>query len=631
MCGITGALVFGGDARLDAETLGRMRDTMAHRGPDGAEIWISDDRRVGLGFRRLAIIDLSHAADQPMSNEDGRLRIVFNGEIYNHAAIRAELEAIGGHAWTTDHSDTEMILHAYEEWGLDAFDRFRGMFAIGLWDASEQSLLLVRDRIGIKPLYWTVHNGSLRFASEIKALLTDPGLPREIDEEAFFHYLSFLTTPAPNTLFKGIQKLPPGSWLRIRCDGSIEQRRWWDVWDHVQPLVGVTDQEIAERVLAELRTSVRLRKVSDVPVGVFLSGGIDSSTNAVLFSEGEQARVKTFSIGYDQDFDSYPSELEHARRMASIIGADHYQRILSESDVINFLPRMIWLQDEPIGDPVCVPVYYVSSLARENGVVVCQVGEGADELFLGYPSWRQILRLEELRKLPVPKMLKRAGLGALRVADRDRGMRFEYLRRDVAGTPIFWGGFEGFTHRGKERLLSRRMNDQWKGRSSWEALEPIFTRFTNAAWDTSPLNWMTYLDLNLRLPELLLMRVDKMSMGTSLEARVPFLDHKFVELAMSIPTDSKLGSGTLKYLLKLAVEGVVPKDVIHRRKQGFGVPLQEWLGGDLSHAMTDSVDRFLQSTDLLDPQEAKRITRAGPASQAWFLNNVAMWWAHFVE
>ena len=320
MCGIAGVMSLSADYQVEPGLVTDMRETMVHRGPDGPGLWVDADARIGFGFRRLAIIDLSHAADQPMANEDGSLRIVFNGEIYNHAEIRRELEALGGHTWATDHSDTEVILHAFEQWGIDCLHRFRGMFAIAIWDARERALWLIRDRIGIKPLYYAIHDDRIAFASEIKALLADPRQERAVDEESLFHYLSFISTPAPRTLFKGIRKLAGGTWLRIGQDGAVREQRWWDVWDHTEPLTGVPDEEIAERLLAELRAAVRYRKVSDVPVGVFLSGGIDSSTNAALFSEGETRPVRTFSIGYQGEYQSYQNELHCARRMATEVG-----------------------------------------------------------------------------------------------------------------------------------------------------------------------------------------------------------------------------------------------------------------------------------------------------------------------
>ena len=276
---------------------------------------------------------------QPFANEDGSVRLVFNGEIYNHREIRAELEALGGHVWRTDHSDTEMIVHAFEQWGIDCVQRFRGMFALAIWDGRANELWLVRDRIGIKPLYYSTHHGRTVFASEIKALLEDPEQAREVDEVAFFHYLSFLTTPGPETLFKGIKKLPGGTWLRVRADGTTEEHRYWEVWDHVSPIEDLSDEEIAERVLDELRTSVQYRKVSDVPVGVFLSGGIDSSTNAALFSEGEDRPVRTFSIGYEGEYDTYRNEFHYARLMAERIGAEHHERGLTQDDLLDSCRR----------------------------------------------------------------------------------------------------------------------------------------------------------------------------------------------------------------------------------------------------------------------------------------------------
>jgi asparagine synthase (glutamine-hydrolysing) len=635
MCGIVGVLSFQSSRFTISETLlTKMRDTMAHRGPDGAGNWISPDRHVGLGHRRLSIIDLSESAAQPMSNEDSSLWVVFNGEIYNHAEIRAELEQGGRHIWKTDHSDTEVILHAFEEWGIDSIHRFRGMFAIGLWDTKKRELWLIRDRIGIKPLYYSVHHGRVTFASEIKALLQDPDQERSVDEESFYHYLSFLATPAPNTLFSGIRKVPGGFWLRISETGVIQEHRYWDVWEHTKPLIGVPEEEIAALLLSELRTSVRLRKISDVPVGVFLSGGIDSSTNTALFTEGEGGPVKTFAIGYEGEYKSYQNELHFARRMAEVAGAEHHEKILTQKDLLDFLQRMVYFQDEPIADPVCVPIYYLSKLARDNGVIVCQVGEGSDELFCGYPSWKAKLRLQQLDNLPVPRVLKQWGLLSLRLLGADRGWPYELLRRGAVAKPIFWGG-EVFTETEKQHLISRSLRLRVGSLTSWNALQPIRERFEEKAWEKSDLHWMTYLDLNLRLPELLLMRVDKMSMAVSLEGRVPFLDHKFVELAMSIPSAVKTKNRTLKYILKKSVRGVIPDDLIDRKKQGFGVPIHEWSFQELGNYARNRLERFCRETDLFDPRELRSFLSqlhaySGSSYKLWCLLNFVMWWEQYI-
>jgi asparagine synthase (glutamine-hydrolysing) len=631
MCGIVGALVFeNGSFTVTEPYIRRMRDTMVHRGPDGAGVWVSADRRVGLGHRRLSIIDLSVSAGQPMTNEDGTLQVVFNGEIYNHAEIRAELEAIGGHVWRTDHSDTEVVLHAFEEWGIECLQRFRGMFAIALWDAREEALWLIRDRIGVKPLYYSVHHGRITFASEIKALLEDPQQARAVNETALYHYLSFMTTPAPETLFEGIRKLPGGTWIRVDARGAITEQRYWDAWDHVTPLEGVGEEEIAERILDELRTAVKLRKVSDVPVGVFLSGGIDSSTNARLFSDGEGSPVKTFSIGYDGKYKSYQNELHYARMVADLVGADHHERLLTQNDLLNLLPTMVQLQDEPIADPVCVPVYYVSDLARRHGVTVCQVGEGADELFWGYPTWKTRLRLQQANSVPCPSAFKRFAMAGLSLAGKGQGLPYEALRRASLGQPVFWGGADAFTDAQKQRLLSPRLRHQFQGVTSWDALAPIWQRFQEKAWEPSHLHWMTYVDLNVRLPELLLMRIDKMSMGVSLEGRVPFLDHKFVELALGIPSALKTKNGQLKYMLKKAVRGVIPDEIIDRKKQGFGVPVYEWFFGALGERTRRELDDFCGETDFIDRKAVTTLIEQHRGPQLWYLLNLALWWKHFI-
>jgi asparagine synthase (glutamine-hydrolysing) len=630
MCGIVGRLRTAESADpIDTRLIERMRDTMAHRGPDGTGLWSAPDGTVALGFRRLAIIDLSEQANQPMCNEDGSIWIVYNGEIYNHAELRSELA--DRYRWKTDHSDTEVILHAFEEWGIDAIERFRGMFAIGLWDARRRELWLVRDRIGIKPLYYSVRPGHVTFASEIKAILADPQQPRALNAEAFYHYLSFLTTPAPLTLFSGIRKLAPGTWMRVRPNGEILEHRYWDVWDHTKPLQDLSDDAIAERLLSELRTSVQLRKVSDVPVGVFLSGGIDSSTNAALFSENETRPIQTFSIGYKHDSPSYRNEFTYARKMAEIVGADHHERELDVDDLIRFLPRMVHLQDEPIADPVCVPVYYVSELARQNGVIVCQVGEGADELFCGYPSWKRMLDLQRLDDLAVPTLLKSAGAMALRAAGKEHRREYEFLRRGIADIPVFWSGADALTDTQKRSLLGPAIRTSLNGLTSFDAIKPIRDRFDAKAWERSHLNWMSYADLSLRLPELLLMRVDKMSMGVSLEGRVPFLDHKFVELAMSIPAEVKTRHGTLKYILKKAVRGVIPDELIHRPKQGFGVPVHEWLLDRLGGTARRVIVDFSSRTDIFDEVEAMRIVDERQALATWILLNFALWHQHFIQ
>jgi len=431
-------------------------------------------------------------------------------------------------------------------------------------------------------------------------------------------------------LFAGIKKLRPGTFLTVDVGGQVGEECYWDVLDRTTPLTGVSEEEIAERLLAELRTSIALRTVSDVPVGVFLSGGIDSSTNAALFSQSASERVKTFSVGYDRDYRGCKSELPLAREFAAGIGADHHERVLTQQDFIDFLPRMVYLQDEPIADPVCMPVYFLSKLARDHGATVAQAGEGADELFWGYERWKQILNLVRWNEYPVPRVARKLGLFGLKAFGKSHSAAYELLWRSSEGLPLFWGGVHAFSQHEKLALLSPRLRRRFRDQTSWEAIRPIHERFMEKAWETTPVKWMTYLDLNLRLPELLLMRLDKMGMGVSLETRVPFLDHKFVELAMSIPEQVITRGKESKHILKKAVRGLIPDEIIDRRKQGFGVPIYEWFFEQFGEFAKRELSAFCDQTDFLDRDAVLRLLRSGRGRDAWFLLNFALWWKEFI-
>jgi asparagine synthase (glutamine-hydrolysing) len=631
MCGIAGALSFSqSDFRLTEEYLLRMRDSMVHRGPDGSGVWLAKDKKIGLAHRRLAIIDLSEAANQPMSNSDNTIWIVFNGEIYNHSDIRAELNELGKYKCKTQYSDTEVIIHAYEEWGIDCVSKFQGMFSIALWDSTKKELFLIRDRVGVKPLYYSIHNQRVVFASEIKALLEDSQQKREVNEESFFHYLSFLTVPAPNTLFSGIFKLPAGSWIKFNEIGGFVEHRYWDALDHVYDSSGLSEDQVAEMVLGELKRSIKLRMVSDVPVGVFLSGGIDSSANAVLNSECSLGPIDTFSIGYEGSYKSYQNELLYAKKVAVQINARYHEKLLSAQDLIEFLPIMATLQDEPLADPVCVPVYYVSKLARDSGVIVCQVGEGADELFCGYPHWKFMLSLQKSLDLLRPLLPINILLKFFKAFGKGDRWYCEYLDRFRRQLPIFWGA-EVFNDVQKKNLLSSRMLRKYGDLNSWSAIESIWVKFIKKTPRVDSLQWMTYLDLNFRLPELLLMRVDKMSMGASIEVREPFLDHKLIELALGIPQDIKIKNGVLKSILKKSLRGLLPDEILDRKKQGFAAPIDEWMGDELGDLAWLKLKDFCIQSDLLNWEAVEKLLKSNKRANAWPLLNVAQWWEIYIK
>jgi asparagine synthase (glutamine-hydrolysing) len=602
---------------------------MVHRGPDGSGIWISDNGMVGLAHRRLSIIDLSAAAVQPMSNEDNKIWITFNGEIYNHQEIRKELTQTGNHKWKTHHSDTEVIIHAYEEWGIDFIQKLRGQFAIGIWDDLKKELFLIRDRAGIKPLYYTFFDDRLIFASEIKAIIEDPSVKRKVNEESFFHYLTFLTTPAPQTMFDNIQKIPASSYLKYSINEGVKLVTYYDILDHINPLISMNEADISSALIEKFRDAVRTHKMSDVPVGIFLSGGIDSSTNAALFSEDANEIVKTFTIGYDKNYKSYTNETYFAKLMADSIGAEYFEKLLSIDDLLDFLPEMVHLQDEPLADPVCIPVYYVSKLAKDNKVTVCHVGEGADELFCGYPGWANSKKTNSFLSW-YPTIIKKIAYNALIRSKFKYSPKTESLKRNLSSQPIFWSGAEHPSESSKKQCLSERLKRTFSDFTSWEVVKPYYKNFLDKAPDKSFLNWMTYIDLRFRLPELLLMRVDKMSMGASIETRIPFLDHLFIEFAMSIPTEYKFSSVELKHILKKSVRGLIPDEIIDRRKQGFGVPVNDWLFQKLGKKVKQEIDSFVKKTDFFDSRELSNII-ANKDPRNWSVLNFIMWYNEYID
>ncbi len=629
MCGICGQLQLNNGALVSAELLKRMRDRIEHRGPDDAGSYISPDGRVGLANRRLSIIDLSAAGHQPMSNEDGSIWIAYNGETYNFRDLRVGLEE-RGHKFRSL-TDTEVIVHLYEEYGPDCVHHMRGMFAFAIWDARKQRLFIARDRLGVKPLYYTHVDGSFLFASEIKCLLEHPRVRRAVNEEALYHYLTFLITPAPTTLFEGIFKLPPGQRGFINASGELHLEEYWDVFDSVDYDARLSEAEHVERIRASLRKSIELRMISDVPFGVLLSGGIDSTTNLALMAEKLDRPVQTFSIGYEGAVGGAYNEFQYARQAAQHFGADHHEVLIGPQDLIDFLPKLIYHQDEPIADPVCVPVYFVSKLAKESGTTVVQVGEGADELFGGYSHWLSALRLHagvwnSFTSLPRP--IRQLSLTA--ASPILRGLRLEYLRRGAMDEELFWGGAIAFGELAKQDLLSASYRGRVAGLSSHDVIRAHRQHFDARSPLKDYLSWMGYLDLRMRLPELLLMRVDKMSMATSVEARVPFLDHEFVGLVMGISQQDKLNGFQPKQLLKKAVRGLIPDEIIDRPKQGFQVPVREWLDQELGSLTKIKLRELCQKTDYFDWPHVEHLLQRRHAI-TWYLLNFALWHELWIE
>jgi asparagine synthase (glutamine-hydrolysing) len=640
MCGICGVWEYGAArGRVEQSLVERMRDEMPHRGPDDAGSLLFDDGRGGLGFRRLSIIDLSKAGHQPMRGCTNGVWLVFNGEIYNHATLREELER-KGHAYSS-RTDSETILHLYEERGLDFVHDLEGDYAISIWDEKLQRLVLVRDRVGVKPLYYYHRDGRFIFASEIKAILQHPAVTPDVDEESLYHYLTFLTTPAPRTLFRDIRKIPAGHMLVIERGGTLNLKQYWDALPPARVTPRSQEEHKAE-ILRLLRESIKKRMMSDVPFGVFLSGGVDSSANVALMSEQMSRPVETFTVGFKDA--EYLNELESARRIARQFQTNHHEVIISEDEMQKFLPDLVFHQDEPIADPVCVPLYYVSKLARDSGTIVVQVGEGADEIFSGYENYVRHLRIYEQfwrRAERVPQPLRRAASAVTRPAleaTLKKRTAIELIRRLGASEPLFWGGVVVYDETFKPRVLSSRMRERMAGRSSLEIVNSYLNHIEEERPESDFLSRMTYLELKLRLPELLLMRVDKITMATSVEARVPFLDHHLVEYALSLSRELKVEGRSGKHILKRALEGILPNDLLYSPKRGFGAPVREWFRNGLagwfdSHLMNSTMRR----RDFFDYKFVARLLEEHQTGKhdwgfhLWALLNLSLWYERWIE
>lgn len=614
MCGIVGVVRLTPPGPVGGDLLRRMRDTMTHRGPDDEGLYVSGT--VGLGHRRLSIIDLS-GGHQPMGNAEGTLWVTFNGEIYNFRDLRALLES-KGYAFRTK-SDTEVILHAYAEFGERCVERFRGMFAFGLWDQPRRRLLLARDRLGIKPLYYTVAAGAFLFASEIKALLQFPGVRREVDPVALGAYLRLRYVPGPRTMFRGIWKLQPGHLLTLR-EGRISTRAYWDL--PMEPPEPAPDPEGEFR--ERLAESVRLRLLSDVPLGVFLSGGIDSSAVTALMASMVDEPVQTFSVGYpDGGPGSEVTEFAFARMVAERFGTRHRELDLDPGAFWAALPRLLWHFDEPVADPAAVPLYFLSRYVREFVTVVLS-GEGGDELLAGYAVYRKMLALDRLRRVPGARLA-----GCLLAPASSRKLR-RYLAWLERPLPERYRGVSAlFVGDEPERLLRPELRGAGHD-------DEVASGYLDRVAGLDPLSRMLYLDLKVWLPDDLLVKADKMTMATAVELRVPFLDHELVEWAWRLPSREKLHRGVGKRLLRRAMAGRLPAPILSRSKLGFPVPIRSWLREGLHR----SARELLLGPDgprVFDPAEVEGLLRAHErgaedlSGEIYALAVFALWHRLFIE
>ena len=630
MCGINGIALSSRSTRsLDSELLVRMRDCLMHRGPDNSGVFL--DANVGLGHRRLSIVDVA-AGHQPMTNEDGRLHITYNGEIYNHTDLRPELEA-KGHVYQT-RCDTETIIHLYEETGERCVESLRGMFAFAIWDQNKKELFLARDRLGIKPLYYALTaDGSFYFASEIKALLVAGAVTPELNYRALPDYLANHATSGEETLFVGVKRLLPGHTLLWR-DGHIEIKKYWDLHFATSTSNGRTDKDYIAEWLDLFRTSVRLRLMADVPLGVFLSGGIDSSAIAAIMSTMMAEPIKTFSVAFAEPG---ANELEYARLVAKQFHAEHHEIIVSPEDFFDALPKLIWHEDEPLAHPASVPLYFVSRLASQH-VKVVLTGEGSDEMLAGYYRYRKTVY-----NLALGRTYERFTTSGMRTAvqraievlpsaliSRKLTRTFLWLPANIES--LYFDNFAVFRRKMQAELLSADTREQIVSTDPYAGLTALLA----GSDATTVLNQLLYADTKTYLHELL-MKQDQMSMAASIESRVPFLDHKLVEMTAGLPEQMKLRGMTTKYILRESMKGILPEPILTRPKMGFPVPLDAWFRGPFAGIIDEHLlGERARSRGIFNQAYVERLVqehRSGinHSERLWMLMNFELWQRQFLD
>jgi asparagine synthase (glutamine-hydrolysing) len=608
MCGINGLFYFDHSRPVEESLIHQMRSVARHRGPDDHGAYVKDN--VGLGFNRLSIIDLS-GGHQPMSNEDGTVWIIFNGEIYNFQSLYQDLVS-RGHRFRT-HSDTETIVHAWEEYGESCVEKLRGMFAFVVWDERRQILFGTRDRVGIKPFYYYADHERFAFASEIKSLLEIPDIPCEVNTGAIGEFLRRRYIIAPNTILRGVHKLQPGHSITVTAQG-VKVKRYWDV-----PLgepVNISEAEAIEQTGSILQEALRMHLVADVPLGAFLSGGLDSSCVVGLMAKLGVADIKTFSIGYD----SPESELGYARIVAQHFHTDHHEFHLTPVAFRDILPRIVWYMDEPVGDTASIPLFYLSEFARRK-VTVALSGEGSDELFGGYPIYARMLGFEKANRVPFARA---AGSVLSRFAGDTKVRKYA----DMLGRPLEWryGGVGGlFSSEQAHRLCP----------SNPFIIDSVAATYERSA-GLDALARMSYLDIKTWLADDLLVKADRMSMAHSLELRVPFLDHHLIEFAARLPQHFKVNGGTTKYLLKKVAEPLLPREIVYREKKGFPVPTKSWFRADLAGfaretllASTGAAREFLSAGEIEHVLDSHN--REDRSDQIFSLLVFQLWHQQFIQ
>lgn len=624
MCGINGIFQLSSNNLHLKDAISAMNSELAHRGPDDSGIWIDDTNCLALGQTRLSILDLSNAGHQPMHDNTVKNSLVYNGEVFNFQLLNNQF--LKDEVFNSN-SDTETILKLYRKLGVHMLQYLNGMFAFALWDSSRQQLLLARDRSGKKPLYFTEMNGNFSFSSELKALFELPGITKELDDKVLCDFLTFNTVATPHTMFKGISKFKPGHYMVVTKDGIKAYESFNDL-KH-KDLDFSSEKELEDLVFHKLEESVRLRMISDVPVGAFLSGGVDSSAIVALMRDNTPKEIKTFTMGFENQ-PNY-NELKYAEKIAKRYNTNHFIKTVTPNDILDFIPKITDIYDEPQADTTAIPIYFLSQLAKEQDIKVVLNGDGPDELFSGYSNYERYVKTHQYYKIAnqAPKFIK--GITNMFVNKiKPNSPWSEITNRLYNEQDLYWPGACGMKESVKNRIISSDFKNKINGHSSYEYVKQLKNDY-NLFLDGHPfdyVNWLCYSGYRQAITEKFLFRSDRLGMAHSIETRSPFLNHEMIQLGLSIPSKYKIKNGVNKYILKKSLERILPNDILYRKKMGFNLPIREWANDTIYNGVKDNIVQFNNDTNLFNLKEVKTQLNLLRNGNMEYTNNI--WTIYFL-
>lgn len=624
MCGINGIFKISHSDLNLSKHITAMNNKLSHRGPDDNGFWIDESEKLALGQTRLSILDLSSAGHQPMHDLSVNNTITYNGEIFNYNLLNKRFLK---HEKFNSHSDTETLLKLYKKFGIEMLKHLNGMFAFALWDSEKEELILARDRSGKKPLYFTQMNGNFLFSSELKALFEIPWVKKDIDERVLYDFLTFNSVPTPNTMFKGIFKFKPGHYMIVTKNGIKTYESYNDL--KYRKLDFGSEEELEDMVFDKLEESVKLRMISDVPVGAFLSGGVDSSAIVALMRQNTPNEIKTFTVGFENQPEY--NELKYAEKISKRYNTNHFVKTVTPNDLLEFIPKITDIYDEPQADTTAIPIYFISQLAKQENIKVVLNGDGPDELFSGYSNYERYVKTYQYYKLAskAPQFIKKTSSFFIDKLYTGKPLS-EMANRLVNNQDFYWPGAGGMKEGEKNNLISPDLKKRIKGHSSYNYVEQLkqdYNKFLDGQ-KSDYINWLCYSGYRQAITERFLFRADRLGMANSIEARSPFLNHEMVELALSIPGRYKIKNGVNKYILKKSLERILPNDILYRKKMGFNLPIREWANETIYNTVKEKFNQFNEDTNWFNKSEVFKQLELLKNGNNQYTNNI--WTMYFL-